>query len=91
MNIKLDLTKLTNQKLGQLKALIDNEVATRESDDGFSKAYLSGIPPTGPKSCFDNALKWDWLNYIKQYGAYDPESLKRDMSSFSKLIDILNH
>jgi hypothetical protein len=73
----MNLTSLSNVELGQLKAQIDLEIMSRESDDGFSEAYINALPPTGPNSAIDNGLKWDWLTYIKQYSAYVPNSSER--------------
>jgi hypothetical protein len=90
----MNLTNLSNAELGQLKAQIDKEIINRENDDGFSEAYINASPPTGPNSCFDNALKWDWLNYIKQHGAYNPNSTERDFTAYSKItaaLDSINY
>jgi len=89
----MNLTKLSNVELGQLKAQIDQEIMSRESDDGYSEAYINALPPTGPNSAIDNGLKWDWLHYIKQYGAYD-RSPNRDFTAYSKItaaLDSINY
>lgn len=80
----MNLTNLTNEELGQLQARIDNEIATRESDAGFQEAWLAAVPPRGNTSCLDNALYWNWLAYLRLYGAYVGPTEPRDMGAYKR-------
>lgn len=70
-NSNMDLTKLSNEELGQLFAQVILESGNRESDEGFNEAALETLgPPKSEISCADNFLKCFWLSYIRIHGAY---------------------
>jgi hypothetical protein len=85
----MDLTTLSNEQLGTLKAQIENEMQTRHSDSGYSEAWLETIdPPKTSTSCADNALKWDWLRYIQRHGSYVNHDEPRNMLAFEQALSL---
>jgi len=66
----MKLQNFTNEELGTLRAQIDLEMASRESDSGYQESWLSQVAPTSDTSMLDNALFWDWKAYVRTHGRY---------------------